>query len=414
MMPKNILKILGFMIVTSFIILLGANLYFSSISDFVDPWQVDQTVLSYFRETYEDSRDDFFSRCDFLSRSIPGIKKQKIYLASKKKSDLTIDICRVPSSRQDKLLIITTGLHGSEGYATSAVMRRMMDILSSKTNRPELLFIHGINPFGMKIFRRTTENNVDLNRNFEITNDLFSIKNSGYEEMNDFLNPKSPSDLTSWKDQFFALRAIFKIALNGTEKLRQAVLQGQYEYAKGIYFGGKTFEPQKDILEEIFLSVIRNRKVVLLVDLHTGYGERGKSHLFPNPPSSEHVRYLTEKVFAGYKTDWGDTKDFYTTYGDLISYVGKLMPPGTNYIPMALEYGTLNSQTTKGTIDSIHRMILENQSYFYGCVKPEDCQEIRTQFREMFYPSSPAWRSHIMEDSEKLFGNAVDRLLSIE
>ncbi len=410
---KTLAKVLGIIIIALVVLLLGVNVYFSATPSFSDPWPVDEKYVGYYKESYEENRAAFRERCAALAKSIPGVRERGIVVQSKKTDDLSIDLCQIPSARKDRLLIMTAGLHGGEGYASSAVMRRLMETLTTNEQRPEMLFIHGVNPFGMKLFRRVTENNVDLNRNHELTDELFSVKNNGYQEVRGLLNPETPANLSALEHRFFALRAISNIALKGMGNLRQAVLQGQYEFEKGIYFGGKNFEQQRFLLEDVFRSAARDRTFVLMVDLHTGFGERGTAHLFPNAPPNQRIREHTEAVFAGYKIDWGDTADFYTTYGDFASYVGKLMPAATSYVPMVLEFGTLDSQTTKGSIDSIHRTILENQSYQYGCATPEDCAEIRASYREMFYPSSPAWRSKIMRDAEEVFGKAVERLMTL-
>jgi hypothetical protein len=89
------------------------------------------------------------------------------------------------------------------------------------------------------------------------------------------------------------------------------------------------------------------------------------------------------------------------------------MPPETQYIPMLIEYGTMDSQTTKGSIKSIQLSILENQSHHYGCISPDDCKEIQRIYREMFYPSSPAWRTKIIQDTDVMMEKAVSRFMKL-
>jgi dTDP-4-dehydrorhamnose 3,5-epimerase-like enzyme len=68
-----------------------------------------------------------------------------------------------------------------------------------------------------------------------------------------------------------------------------------------------------------------------------------------------------------------------------------------------LEYGTLNSQSTVGSIKSIHNMVLENQGFHYGYKSAKDSLKVMNSFMEMYNPSSEKWRTKIMADSKILF-----------
>ena len=74
---------------------------------------------------------------------------------------------------------------------------------------------------------------------------------------------------------------------------------------------------------------------------------------------------------------------------------------------MMLEYGTLNSQTTLGSVKSIHNMILENQGTQYGYKDAQDSIKIKQSFMEMYNPSSEKWRTKIMSDSKVILKQAM-------
>lgn len=115
-----------------------------------------------------------------------------------------------------------------------------------------------------------------------------------------------------------------------------------------------------------------------------------------------------ETIFKGYDIDWGDEEDFYTVTGDFTDFIGKVYPEKF-YMPMTFEYGTLDSQTTSGSVKSIHNMILENQGFHYGYKDKEDKEEVSERFIEMYYPSSAHWRSHIIEQTRNIFETTVNR-----
>lgn len=189
--------------------------------------------------------------------------------------------------------------------------------------------------------------------------------------------------------------------------LRQAVLQGQYQFAEGLYFGGMSPEPQIEALKPIIEEVIAPYEKVLAIDLHTGYGERGKLHFFPNPLELED-RLKMEKLFDGFAIDWGDSDDFYTVTGDFVGFIAALHPEKEFY-PMLFEYGTLNSQTTMGSLKSIHIMILENQGQQHGYMSKEDSIQVKADLLEMYYPESENWQNFIMDQTENVFSIIIPR-----
>jgi hypothetical protein len=254
---------------------------------------------------------------------------------------------------------------------------------------------------------------VDLNRNCDVDKALFASKNEGYSSLVEFLNPEKPVDMSSMGNQFFFVRAVIKILQKSMKSIRQSVLQGQYEFEKGIFFGGKDFEPHVALIKSALSDVISDYDAVFGIDLHTGWGARNKLHLFPNPVKNQTVRAAMEKIFEGYHIDWGDTKDFYTTTGDFSDFIGKIVP-GKFYIPMSFEYGTMDSQTTMGSVKSLHNMIIENQGFYYGYKTKDDEIEVKKRFREMYYPSSEEWRSEVIRQTKKIFPLAVRRYQALD
>ena len=115
---------------------------------------------------------------------------------------------------------------------------------------------------------------------------------------------------------------------------------------------------------------------------------------------------MMEKVFDGYRIDWGDSKDFYTVTGDFPGHLEKIITTGA-FLPMTFEYGTLDSQTTVGSIKSLQTTILENQGFNFGYKSDKDKNEVEKNFREMYFPSSPAWRTKVIKDSRIMTEKAL-------
>lgn len=369
----------------------------------------DPRYLAFFEEDYVASRDAFRAEARDLAAKFRGTRMESIARPAQDDATLTIDAFYVPAQRTPRgLVFVTSGLHGAEGLAGAAVQRYMMKELLT----PELvaetgfLFVHAVNPYGVQRFRRVTENNVDLNRNCDRDPALFQNQNPGYRAVNELLNPEGPVDLDSWSNRLFAARAVYNIATTGMKALRQAVLQGQYEYSRGVYFGGSAPESNHQSIADLLDATARGYRAVLLLDLHTGFGERGKLHLFPDEADAA-TRTATETVFAGHPIDWPAKEDFYSVTGSFSVCVGQMLPEKTTYIPMVLEYGTLDSQTTGGSIESIRRVILENQGFHFGFASESDAERTQRLYREMFFPSSGKWRTRILADTGALLQSAL-------
>jgi hypothetical protein len=413
---KRILKIFGIILVVLLIGILGYTYVgYNSWSPGKVEFTIDKPSLKYFKDTYAESRLAFRENADKLKARFDSVEVFSQLVPSKIDNDLTIDFCYVPAKRdKSKLLILSSGTHGIEGFTGSAAQNMIMSELTDSLTLSStgILFIHSLNPYGFKYLRRVTENNIDLNRNCDAHSTLFSSINKGYSDLYDLLNPAGKVKAGSLKNKFFMLVAIQKMLKASMKALRQAVLQGQYEYPEGLYFGGKGFEPQVASIAPLLVKYARDYETVLNIDLHTGYGALGVVHLFPNPVKDPVARTTMEKIFTGYKIDWGDSDDFYTINGAFSDYIGELLP-GKLYMPMSFECGTLKSQTTVGSIHSIHNMILENQGFHHSFGNEVSKEKVLYNFREMYYPSSEEWRSKVMNDMRQMMKSTFTQLRNL-
>ena len=374
--------------------------------------EISQEAVSYFNQSYEDCRAEFLSEAYKLKQTYSGVEVSKILVPSLTGQKLYVDLAYIPAQDTTvNLLILSSGIHGVEGFAGSAIqLMTIREVINQEVlSNTGLLFIHALNPYGFKNNRRVSENNIDLNRNCAIDPSLYDSNNEGYGNLFNMLNPQKEADHATSRNRNFHLIAIQKIIAESTPVLRQAVLQGQYEYPEGLYYGGEELEPQFQALRPYLESYIAYYTRIATIDLHTGYGENGKMHLFPNPIKDPVIKQGVEDLFAGYEIDWGDSDDFYTILGSFADWVGTL---GNNkiYYPMVFEYGTLDSQKTFGSIRSLQNMILENEGFYHGYENDRTKEKINNQFREMFYPSSPEWRTKVTLDSKEILGKVFERL----
>lgn len=364
---------------------------------------------SYFKSTFQEAKVDFLGRAEVLTQ-----KKSDLYLSGKEIIPaLNIDYKEIDylffgKKNYENLVIIQAGTHGIEGHTGSGVENFIIDYLQDKKIlNTSFLFIHGINPHGFSTNRRTNVNNVDLNRNFVWDKKTFQESNPGYDVIIDFLNPTTITAINFWekiKIYFSAIGLIFK---HSKDTLKRAILKGQYNHEKGVYFGGKDYQPEYFALNNIWDKFTPTAKKVLLIDIHTGYGERSKLHYLANSSSSEDAESL-KKIFYKNKIDFGDDKEFYQVSGDITSYFQKkYSTTERKTYALAFEFGTLDSQKTLGSIDSLYRMIKENAGHHYQYKSSEDQKNMNKLFLDMFYPQDFGWRDQVLAQTKE----AIDQIL---
>ncbi|AZZ38025.1 hypothetical protein CIK05_14845 [Bdellovibrio sp. qaytius] len=316
--------------------------------------------------------------------------------------------------KSDKLLVLFSGTHGIEAFVGSAVQRWLIDQPYMQDRKDvNILLVHGLNVYGFKNKRRVNEQNIDLNRNFISDRSAFASDDSGYEKLNDYLNPTDDATYGFLSDAKFMWTAIVKMAKYGLENLRKSVLRGQYSYPEGLYYGGNTTVKQWDLLNQLIDKYVSGQTKLFVVDLHTGYGTRGKLHLLANGDKEGNPLY---QVFAEKnEIDFGADKKFYTVQGELLTFFiheinYKLKNKAPQSVGITFEYGTLDSQKTTGSIESLRRMVYENQNFWHPAQNPKDAEKIKNDFVEMFNPSDREWRKTILDQTEVKTKKIIDWL----
>jgi len=410
-MTRWLVRALGALLLLLLVALAWISWRFANWAPQDAPMPPDAAAQAWFIDDYVTARADFLKRGDVLASAFARVERFAIPVSSRDgTSGLFVDGLYIPAQggQKRRLIVVSSGVHEVEGPTGSAVQRLFMQEaltaqqLAGPLADTGVLLLHAVNPWGFAKYRRVTENNVDLNRNASADAALYRTVNAGYPLVDPLVNPDQPADVSAVEHRFFHLRVVSMIAQHGMRALRQAVLQGQYQVPKGIYFGGQALEPQLAALGPQIAPILNAYPLSLSLDLHTGYGARGTLHLFFDPPKNPRARQGLEMAFAGQRIDWASGDDFYTLTGDFVGWLSQLRSGGT-HLPAAFEYGTMNSQETLGSIKSMHVTVLENQGKQHGYASAEDEARIKRDYREMFYPSSPDWRAKVIGDSRAMF-----------
>src|SRR5262249_19885165 len=121
-----------------------------------------KSVDAYFSADYTVASDRFRE-----SAAHAGARLEALPLTAKgpKGEELTVDIAWFGSASPTRVLVHSSGLHGIEGFAGSAIQLQFIEKLPALHAEAALVLVHILNPYGMSWLRRVNENNVDLNRN---------------------------------------------------------------------------------------------------------------------------------------------------------------------------------------------------------------------------------------------------------
>ncbi|MEY4512630.1 MAG: hypothetical protein RLZZ450_4752 [Pseudomonadota bacterium] len=303
-------------------------------------------------------------------------------------TELTIDVAVRGSHQARRALVMSSGLHGVEGYFGSAVQHSWLTGAGSvpSAERREVL-IHALNPFGFAWRRRVNENNVDLNRNFMLRGAPNQGAPQGYRDLDTLLNPPSaPRRL----EPPFVLQALPPLVRHGFRSLKNAVAQGQYEFPRGVFYGGDKPALTQQILAQHLRSWVGEPEHVLHLDWHTGRGASGSYALCVDLP-------MESPRVARLRNTFGDEcVESFDPNGVLYEIKGALGPwleqqlPGVQYDCLLAEFGTYNA------IKVLEAMRFENRAHLYGQHDPALLEQGRHRMFEAFCPASPAWRERVL------------------
>src|SRR5437762_4569779 len=101
---------------------------------------------------------------------------------------LGVDIAWFGAANPRRVVLHSSGLHGVEGFAGSAIQLQFIANLRQLPGDTTVVIVHILNPYGMAWLRRVNENNVDLNRNF-LGDESYAGTPAAYLTLNSFLNP---------------------------------------------------------------------------------------------------------------------------------------------------------------------------------------------------------------------------------
>lgn len=343
----------------------------------------DDADLDNFADSYSGARQRFLAAAEAAGASLTSHSFD--HCRGRQGEELAIDVARFGEERTDRVLFATSATHGIEGYCGSAIQTGAMtkEIVTDPPTGCAVVLVHALNPHGFSHFRRVTEDNVDLNRNFiDFTAPL--PENSGYRALRDWLLPEQ------WRGQVkekadAALEAF--IECEGIEAFGDAICSGQYCDPQGLFFGGIEATPSNLAWRRIVADHAEDATHIAHVDFHTGLGRYGDGDVIclapPDTPGGQRAVELFGKRRV---TFLGIPASRVYRFQGFIAAVFKTENSDARLLPLALEFGTIPLR------DMIEAVRADNWLYIHGDPHSETAQTIKAQMREAFYPDDPEWR----------------------
>ena len=374
----------------------------------------------FFPPDYEYSKSRFLKNCKKTLSLFPLSKIGSIKIDN---ASLTVDhILIQKNSSAKKLIVLTSGTHGPEAYAGSAIQTIFFNevLQNIDLEKVSVLIVHALNPWGFKHNRRGTQKNINLNRNFSLSSKLFRIKNENYLKIKNQLEVREPVTTTfNYPSANLAWQMLTRKNVN-LDSLTEAVGRGQYTSPTGINYGGSDFEPQVKSMISLFKEVTPKFKHIFHIDLHTGLGDNGVLHIMTNDEMNQISKKNLKKIFLeerdsdNYELTNSNTHGFYKILGDYAAIISLINPePEKVIIGITAEFGTVG-RGLFGKLTTANRLIRENQGHFSGYTSEKVKKAVIKDYLELFNPSDESWKKNVLRKGRYLLKTIIRRFINLE
>ncbi|MBK6365808.1 MAG: M14 family metallopeptidase [Polaromonas sp.] len=374
-------------------------------------------VGAAFSSTYAEARIKFLEAAAIAGLQINSFNHP---LLGKDGETLAMDTAlQLPASGKasDKLLILSSACHGVEGYCGSGVQTYALHdaewLAHARAHDVTVLYIHALNPYGFSHIRRTTHENVDLNRNFHDFSKPLPV-NAAYREVAEMLMPDHwPPNA----DNMALLQAY--IAKHGEFAFQAAVSGGQHEYPKGLFYGGVAPTWSNVTLRSVLSQHASGVNKVGWIDLHTGLGPSGLGERIFAGKNDAVALARTRRWWAGAQKEDGTYETPITSFYDGTSTSAKLTGlmwsaaddafPNAEYTAIAMEYGTVPQLQVSMALRAENWL---HHNPTHPDATPTMTRKIKQDMLDAFFTNTDNWKTQIITQARQSLFQAVAGLNS--
>ena len=317
---------------------------------------------------------------------------------------LAIDVGQFGNRHSSRQFLIISATHGLEGFAGAALQ---VAWLRSVMN-PDLLrnvgfiLIHGLNPFGFSYGTRTTQEGVDLNRNF-VDHTVTRPDNELYRRIHPYLIANM-ADAPAWANAQQALDDMR--ASVGEDALFDAISRGQYSHSDGVFYGGVARTWENRTLEDIVLRYAGHASKVVVIDWHTGIGSYGKPFFLAFADDGSDEQRQTAQW-------WGEDNVIAARpHGrDRPRYRGLVFDGVRAFIPRAQVAGGVIEWGTRGPVAGEIAVRQDRWLRDYGGTLSADAfAQVKADLLDSLNPVSYLWRNSVIDKGMQIMNATAQGL----
>ena len=358
-------------------------------------------IIDSFSRDYAEARVRFLEAVDALNGPV-ALETIDHPLTGPKEEPLATDVATVGDPGAERVLVLISGTHGTEGTCGSACQNAWLrsDRPNSLPDTLRVVLVHAINPHGFAHVRRVTEDNVDLNRNF-LDHDRPYPENTDYAGLHDFLLPQSWSpEARAEADKGLEAYA----AEHGEFALQAAISRGQFSHPDGLFFGGHAPTWSNRTLRALLARHAGDAKAVALIDYHTGLGPYGSADLISDAqPDSEDYRRVERWYENGLSSPSAGTSTSAPLAGTMANGVREALP-NTRLSMITAEFGTYPVRRVFNALRGDHWL------HARGTDDRALRQAIKHEVTKALYPDENDWKELVGLRSRQLIDRAIGGL----
>jgi predicted deacylase len=359
----------------------------------------DTALVKYFSPDYFTAKQRFLAACDRLAFERRSLV---VDAPSPTSEPLTIDVALGGAPQPSSALVVSSGVHGVEGFFGSAAQLAFLEKLPRDWQPPNgaaVVLIHALNPFGFAWQRRFNENNVDLNRNFLQAEQEYS----GAPPLADvFRRALKPAP---WRINFHNVR-VAKLALkHGVRSFWETLPVGQYEHADWLFFGGSARSQSAQLVDELLPTLLSAARDVVHLDFHTGLGRWANWELLlAENDAAENVSWWREHFGAAKVKESRNSDRNYQIRGGFGSWL-RAKFPNSRYRFATAEFGTYSAMR-------VIRALTDELRWHAELGHNEPNHWARRALTEAFAPRDKHWRAKSLAAALALVDRAMNALWS--
>jgi len=189
--------------------------------------------------------------------------------------------------------------------------------------------------------------------------------------------------------------------------LKQAIASGQYEYPKGLFYGGSRPTATNRLLTKHLDEWLGASGRVMHLDFHTGLGRWATYKLLIDYPVDDAKREWLARFFGPDSFEVSDVSGVaYTARGNFGRWCFERRR-GRDYVYAAAEFGTYSA------VRMLAGLRAENQAYHWGAPDAASTFEAKERLIELVCPRSRSWRERALRQGLDLVARAQRALAAV-